>query len=116
MAKKTVNLLDKLSPNDLEKIESHKSGGEYPLDAEWILLAEFARAFGWQAYLDARDDKIDADEMITLLQANRKLESASHYRNAEAAFIGAVSAQVKRPTQMFKKMTKDILKNAKVIK
>jgi hypothetical protein len=114
--KKVVNLLDKVSAEDLAKIQDFQASteGAYPVDNEWLLLAEFAKAFGWQAYIDARDDRISAGEMMTLIKANRKLEALDHYKNAEASFIGAGSAKAKRPSSAFKILTKNIINQAKV--
>jgi hypothetical protein len=112
----TRNLLDSASAEDLAKIEEHQAStdGAYPVDNEWLLLAEFAKAYGWQAYLDARDDKIGMPEMLTLVEANRKLQSLELYRASLASLIGSGSAQAKKPSSAFKSMTKDMIKQAKV--
>lgn len=108
--------LDNISPEDLEKIKAHQASteGAYPVDNEWMLLAEFGKAYGWGAYKDARDDKIGAAEMLTLVEANRKLEALHLYQSAYAAFTGAGSAGAKKPSSVFKSMTKDIIKQTKV--
>jgi hypothetical protein len=108
--------LNNISAEDLAKIHAHQTStkGAFAVDNEWLLLAEFAKAFGWQAYLDAKEDKITAPEMLTLIEANRKLEAIAHYRNAEAALIGAGSARAKKPSQVFKSLTKDIISKTKV--
>jgi hypothetical protein len=104
--------LDNITAEELDKIKAHQAdtNGALPVDNEWMILAEFAKAFGWQAYLDARDDKIDLAEMLTLVEANRKLEAGNHYRMAEAVLIGAGSAQSKKPAATFKSLVKDIIK------
>jgi len=109
----TKNLLDTLSPEDLEKIRQHQSS-TIALDYEWLALAEFGRAYGWEAYKDARDDKISVDEMMTLLEASRKLDALHHFQMAQASFIGSGSASSKKPNLTFKKMTKDIIRQAKI--
>lgn len=113
---KVVNLEDKISPEDLLKIQEHQADteGAYPVDNEWLLLAEFAKAYGWQAYIAVKQDKVTMPEMLTLVEANRKLEALDHYRNAEAAFIGAGSSQTKKPSSTFKTLTKHIIKRTKV--
>lgn len=121
--KKTVSAserqkaLDEISPEDLDKIKGHQEGthGAFPVDQEWLLMAEFAKAYGWEAYKDARDDKIEMPEMMTLIQANRKLEAMASLRDARDIFIGIASAQSKKPTQAFRSLTKDIVKQTKVM-
>jgi hypothetical protein len=109
----TNNLLDKLSSEDLEKIREHKSN-LVEIDNEWLVLAEFAQTYGWEAYKDAVNDRISANEMMTLLQASRKLEAMKHYKQCIASFVGAGSANSKKPNSTFKKMTRDIIKQAKI--
>lgn len=101
--------LDNISVEDLAKIEA-KVGKSVKVDIEDLLLAEFGMKFGWEAYKDARDDKIKSNEMITLLTASRKIDALNLYNNAQAAFIGAGSAQSKKPSQTFDSMTKKIAK------
>lgn len=111
----TRNLLDDISAEDLAKIEAHKADtkGAMPVDVEWLLLAEFAKAYGWGAYMSARNDEISAAEMLTLVEANRKLEARRMFEDSQTAFVGAVSAQTKKPTNTFKNLTKDIIKKTK---
>lgn len=111
--KKIKNLLDELSPEDLEKINQPSTKGAQPVDQEWLLLAEFGLKFGWQAYLDAKEDVISGAEMLTLIEASRRLEARELYDMATASFIGAMSAQSKKPGQTFKSLTKDIIKQTK---
>lgn len=114
--KKTRNLLDEISPEDLQKIRDHKAStkGAFPVDVEWMLLAEFAKAYGWAAYMAAKNDEIIAAEMLTLIEANRKLEARQTFLDMQSAFVGAVSATQKKPTNIFKRLTKDIIKQTKV--
>lgn len=115
-SKSRQQALDDISEEDLEKIRSYREQGknQYPVDEEWMLLAEFGRAFGWQAYKDARDDLIDADEMMTLIQANRKLEYHHLYDTAQVSFAAAISAASKKPFATFKKLMRTITNNLKV--
>lgn len=114
--KKRQQALDEISAEDLAKIKAHQAKTEspYPVDTEWLLQAEFAKAFGWQAYLDVKNDRIDSDEMMTLLEANRKLEALELHSSAQASFIGAVAAASKSPLKTFKALTINIIKNSKV--
>jgi|GEM_PF-4126210 len=121
---KVVNLKDKLSSDDLAKIQEYQfdTTSTIPVDREWMILAEWLKIAGYQAYLDARNDARDENgnliittqEILTLIEATRKLEALDHYRNAEAAFIGAGSAQTKKPSAAFKSLTKNILNKIKV--
>lgn len=110
------NLLDSITPEDLEKIKQHQAStqGSFPVDNEWMLLAEFAKAYGWEAYKDARDDKIGSGEMLTLIEANRKLEAIQLYKDSQSSLIGSVSAQSKKPASTFRKLTKNIIKQMKI--
>lgn len=116
--------LNNLSAEDLEKIQAYQAStaGAMPVDNEWMLLAEFAKAFGWQAYLDAKNDArdengnlvVDAVEMLTLIEANRKLEAIQHFKDAQASLIGSGSAQSKKPSSTFKSLTRDIIKQTRL--
>lgn len=118
------NLLNEISPEDLEKIELYQSNtkGAFPVDNEWLILAEWLKIAGYQAYLDAKNDTVDSDgnliltmaEILTLIEATRKLNYVAQYRNSESSFIGAVSAQAKRPSSTFKSLTKKIINKTKV--
>ena len=96
--------LDNISAEDLAKIQRKTEKG-VKVEIEDLLLAEFALKFGWQAYKEARDDMIKSNEMMTLLAASRKLDALRLYNDAQAAFIGAGSAQSKSPSKTFNSMT-----------
>jgi hypothetical protein len=123
-AKSRQEALNNISAEDLEKIKAHQAStsGAMPVDNEWMLLAEFAKAFGWQAYLDAKNDArddngnliVNATEMLTLIEANRKLEAIQHFKDAQSVLIGSGSSQSKNPSNTFKSLTKDIIKQTKV--
>lgn len=102
--------LDNISQEDLEKLESFqaKTNSASPVDEEWLLLTEFALKFGWQAYLDVKDDKISGAEMHTLLAASRKLSSADIYYNAISSFMATLSVQTKNPYKAFRSLTKNL--------
>lgn len=118
--KKKPLSLKEISDQELEKVERLKAStaGHLRVDNEWLLLTEFALKFGWPAYLDAKNDTRDAkgnlnvemQEFLTLIEASRKLDNLSMYRNAQASFIGAGSAQTKKPGQTFKQLTSKIIK------
>lgn len=110
--KKSHNLLDDLTQEDLDKIDSYLNKGVV-VDDYWMLLAEFGKAFGWEAYKDARDDLISIDEMMTLIEAHRRLESLDQYRISVATYIAVGSTKTKRPNQTFRKSTKQMLNSAK---
>lgn len=121
--KKKPNSLENPSPEDLEKVERARASteGHAKVDTEWLLLAEFGLKYGWQAYLDAKNDARDEEgnlivtmaEMLTLLEASRRIDNFYHYRNAQASFIGAASSRAKKPSSTFKQVTSKIIKNAK---
>ena len=116
--------LDEISAEDLAKIKAHQAStkGAMPVDQEWLLLAEFAKAYGWQAYLDVKNDKRDPNgnllitgaEFLTLIEANRKLDAIQLFRDSQASLIGSGSAQSKSPSSTFKSLTKNIINQTKV--
>lgn len=115
--KKIVNLANELTADELDKISSHQTSteGAYIVDDAWLRLAEFGKAYGWEAYTAARDDKIPAGEMLTLIEANRKLEAMKQYQVAEAVLIGSGTVQAgKKATSFFRSMTKHIINKVKV--
>lgn len=116
--------LDNISDEELAKVKAHQAStqGAYPVDQEWLLLAEFGMKFGWQAYLDAKNDATDEEgnlivtgaEMLTLIEASRKIEWAAIFNDARTSLIGAGSAQSRKPSQTFRSLTKDIVKNTRI--
>lgn len=122
--KPVKNLADSISPKDLAKIEAHQTetDGAFPVDNEWMILAEWLHIAGYQAYLDAKNDAVDKNgnlilsmaEILTLIEATRKIEYVAQCRQAESSFIGAVSAQSKKPSNTFKSLMKIIINKTKV--
>jgi len=113
------SLLD-VTDEEYEKVERAKAStaGHMQVDNEWLLLTEFAERFGWQAYLDAKNDARDengnlivtSQEMLTLLEASRRLDNYRLYRMAQASFIGAGSSRAKKPSSTFKQLTNKLIK------
>lgn len=112
---KRKTLSDLIKQDDLLKAEEARIESQgVKVDREWMLMAEFGRTFGWEAYKDARDDNIGIDEMVMLLLADRKNQSFQQYNNSLASFIGAGAAKAgKKSSSVFKQMTAKFLKNAK---
>lgn len=115
MDKKTRQAaLDNISPEDLKKIEGLTSKGNYyKVDESWLILAEFAMAFGWEAYMAVKEDRIQSDEMYTLLEASRKINDRNLHDQAQIMFMSIISAKSKRPGTTFKKMSKSLKNNMK---
>lgn len=111
----TNNPFDDIDEKSLAKIDALKGSedSKIKVDEEWLMLAEFAKHFGWEAYKDAKADMVQTDEMMILIAAARKLDHLTLYNNARAAFIGAGSAQSKKPSNAFNTMTRDIIKQIK---
>lgn len=110
--------LDNISEEDLAKIQSITNKNTIKVDDEWLILAEFAKHFGWAAYKDVRKDFVQTDtissgEMMSLIAAARKLDLLSMYNDSRASFIGAISAASKKPSETFKRLTDKIIKNTK---
>ena len=103
--------LDNISPEDLEKIKAHQAStkGAALVDDYWLLLAEFTMYYGWQAYKDAED--IPLIELLTLVEAGRKLRAREIYENAQAVLIGTATANAgKRSGSTFKNLTRTLVK------
>lgn len=105
--------IDAIDVEHLKKIEAIESSGT-PVDSEWMLLAEFALLYGWEAYKDARDDNISGVEMITLITAGRKLQTMDRFNAAKDTFIAMLAVGAKEPGKSFQKLTKDMIKEMKV--
>ena len=107
--------LDNISADDLAKINAHqaKTKGAFAVDDEWLLVTEFALKFGWQAYLDVKDDLVATDEMLTLLEASRKLDYLHLYKMSQASFIGTAASAAKKPGTTFERITRNIIKQTK---
>jgi hypothetical protein len=107
--------LDYASDEDLAKIrrKQQQSAG-VPIDQEWAIISEFAVRFGWDAYKEFRNDELQLDEMMVLIQGARKLEAKHTFDTAQAVFIGTLSAKQKNPSKTFDKMTKQLIKSMKV--
>lgn len=105
--------LDNLPVEYIEKLEALESA-QVVVDPEWMLLAEFALLYGWEAYMAAKHDKIDGSEMTTLIAAGRKLKAKEKYDMAHAVYIGAGSVQSKKSGEVFKQLTREIIKEIKV--
>lgn len=108
--------LNNVSAEDLSKIQAHQAqtSNAYPVDDEWLLLAEFAKAFGWHAYLDVKADKVDVAEMMTLIEANRKLEYKRLFMDAQAVLSGSTATHSKSPAKTFKSLMENVIKHTKV--
>lgn len=107
--------LDNISSEDLKKVQRYATAG-LKVYSEDMLLAELGMKFGWEAYKAARDDEIDAKEMMTMIISSRKIEALEQLRMAQAVYIGAGSAQSKKPSQTFKSMTTKLEKQTEADK
>lgn len=103
--------LDDISEADRQKIES-KTSESIKVDPEWMLLAELGLMYGWQALIDAKEDRISGSEMMMLISAGRKIQSGYQYDQTLSAFIGNIAATSKNPGAQFGKLTKQMLKKA----
>ena len=112
----------KLTPQELEVVNKLKEkSADKPVEIEDIIEAEFLMKFGFEAYWAMyphkdRSKGISGKEMSRILLASRKIDMQRLYDNAQASFIGAGSAQAKKPSNAFKSMTSKIIKNMKADK
>lgn len=114
-AEERQKALDDFSEIDLEELKDKTSSNRtYEIDEEWLLLAEFAKAFGWEAYKDARDDKIPLSEVLSMVEASRVLDYQELYSLAQIMLIALISSNAKKPSSTFSKLTKHIVNRIKV--
>lgn len=117
-AKERQAAIDNIPEVDIAKMQA-KIKKPIKTDPEDVLEAEFLIKFGFTAYWALHPEKdeklgINLKEMIRLLIASRKIEAGEMYKDAQTAFIGAVSAQSKRPSNAFNKATKKLAREAEV--
>lgn len=103
-----------LSPEDLAKVNRNRAKREsIAIDEEQMLIAEFGKHYGYEGIRAILNNEIDADTVVWLLLAARKVDHMTQFKRAQAAFIGAASAKAKKPSQAFKKATEKLLTLAK---
>lgn len=103
-----------LTKEELDKVTANRLRNEsIKVDENWLFVAEFGIYFGWAGVQAVRNNEITMQEANMLLGGARKVSSKQLYDNAYASLIGAGSAQSKKPNEVFKKATRDIVKHAK---
>lgn len=113
--------LDQILPSafvERRKEELEKPSGYEP-EIEDVIEAEFLMKFGFEAYWALHPEKdrakgINGTEMSRIIAASRKVDFQQMYKDAQASFIGAVSAQSKSPGKAFSTASDRILKNSEV--
>lgn len=103
-----------ISAEDLAKVQRARARGDKTkVNAPWLYLAEFGYYYGWQGIEAIRNNEITKAEADKLLSGARKVWSMKVYDYATANLIGSASANSKKPSQTFKKLTQDLIKNTK---
>ena len=103
-----------LTQAQLQRIAQRKAQDQATkVDSEWLAIAEFGMYFGWQAVKAVLNDTITSAEMFMLLEGARKVNKLKLYNETRAVFIGTASANSKKPSQTFKRMTKDLIRESK---
>lgn len=106
-----------LSPEDLAKVQRARArDNKIKISSTWLYLAEFGYYFGWQGVQAIRNNELTIEEADMLLVGARKIWRGHTYDNASAVFIGAGSANSKKPKQTFVKATRELLKSTKADK
>ena len=82
------------------------------VDKEWLMIAEFGKHYGWQAIEAVLNNTISGEQMSLLISGARKVDRLLDYRASQASFVGAASAQTKKPSATFKSLTKNLLKQS----
>jgi hypothetical protein len=104
-----------LTPEDQDKVNKAraKDDAKLKVDEEQLFIAEFGKHFGWAGVEAILDNKIDGETAAWLLQGARKVDYQSVYNAARAALIGSGAAQSKKPSDAFRRATKDLVKAMK---
>lgn len=103
-----------LSQDELNKVAVARAKNEATkVDENWLFIAEFGFYFGWDGVRAILNNEITMDVANILLTGARKVWSGHLYDHATASFIGSISSQTKKPSQTFKKATRDMLKQAR---
>lgn len=116
---KIPNLLDSLTPKEVQQLKSHNENvnGGFPIDDYWLTLAEIATLFGWQAYIDAKNDNVEnvtSKEMYTLLAAARRLRALEIDNMVQAGLIVNHISYSKNPKSKIASYQKKLKKNLEV--
>jgi hypothetical protein len=103
-----------IKPEDLKKVNNNRSNREaIVIDDYHLFIAEFGKHYGWGGVRAILDNEIDTDTATWLILAARKIDSRYAFSDARASLIGASSAQSKKPSQVFKKATADLVRDMK---
>lgn len=103
-----------LTQDELDKVAATRAKRESTkVDENWLFISEFGYYFGWAGVQAIRNNEISMEEASMLLAGARKVWSGKLYDHAMSAFIGAASANSKKPNQTFKKATTPIIKQAR---
>lgn len=103
-----------LSQDELKKVAAARAKREpTKVDENWLFIAEFGFYYGWGGIQAILNNEITMNVANTLLTGARKVWSGQLYDHTTAAFIGSSSAQSKKPSQAFKKATRDIVRQAR---
>lgn len=108
--------LNNISDEDQAILDAYraKTKSAYPVDDYWLVTAEFVECYGWQAYRDFKNDNIGLEEMMTLIEAKRKIDARKSFDLAQSVFIGCLSANSEKPASTFNRLTKQLLRQTEV--
>lgn len=103
----------KLKPEDEAwlKRREEKEASKINIDQEQLIIAEFGVFYGWGGVMAILNNDIDSETVSWLITAARKIRHSINYDNAQSAFIGAISAQTKKPSDTFNKATLELRKH-----
>lgn len=104
-----------ISPEDMEKVirARERNESKVKVNEEWLFISEFGTYYGWEGVLAIMNNEISLEVAEMLLLGARKVWDGKVYDHATASFIGSVASQQKKPSTLFKKMTKDLIKRTK---
>lgn len=103
-----------LSAEDLAKIRKRREREDaVKVDDNWMFIGEFGYYYGFEGVRAVINNEIDFDTAQLLLQASRKVWAGKVYDLGRVGFIGSTAANAKKPTDVFNKNTKDLLKDSR---
>lgn len=120
MSQKTNNLLDKMRPEDRERMISRfkertaQKNINNKISSEMYMLAEFGLMYGWEAIRDVKSDFITGEEMFALLEAGHKVLANRTIEHGVSTSVAIGSQFSKTPQMAFDRGMKQFRERAKL--
>jgi hypothetical protein len=105
----------KITKEELEKVQRLKERHQVAsIDPEWYFIGQFGMYYGFEGVMAILDNKISMEVANKLMLVAQKIDYKRQYNDMQAVFVGSGSVSSKKPAQTFKKLTKDLLREASI--